>query len=357
MLDGNLDPNHNHLFRIIQSNTGKETFVKPDRHRHDEVLGQYIVSLLLKIDVNEWEYSSYFSSNRLSEKDAKRLIAKKPYLGDMQTVFKAKGVTPDTRRMALEELEKEGIEHTGKWLGKDRLIVKKWDTIDDCVDDIGTKEGKSFFDYYIKDGGKMDFDYWPEDVSWFKDELLDYVHKEESELFKKMGDYLAKEHPDQLADLFSDEDEEESSYDPSDRHDVEKLLDESDDGDAMQALRSAGEAGSRGGAEGEASKIFQAEVEKNPYLFFTTGEKAFKNKKPRWSKKLQEWDGEVIYAVPLGEVIQAVETDSYNLGHDGWAEALGDGALNPETPYNGMTDFDWEYAKERFVEALQELLE
>lgn len=309
------------------------------------LIGKYLVDLLLKVNgIKQWEGSREFSPSMLGKEDAQRLLDGKPFLADLRTVFNAKGVTPATKKMVLKTLEKEDITHHNVWLN-DRLIVLEWDNIDEAVDDIATTEGKSFYKYYITDGGMHDAD-WPSSVdSYQQSDFLTALKKSDPETLKKLGEYLANEHPD-LVEEFDD-------YDPTDLDNVNELLRNSEDDTVFDAMKQAIAAGHESGAQAEAFKIFQKSVDSNEFLFFKQPPPKGR-KRPVYTGKFV-WDTPLVMAVPMATIIDLLD-DAYTLQGDGWVGTVEGSQINPETPYHGFTDYDDDYANTIFIEKVEEFL-
>jgi hypothetical protein len=322
------------------------------------LLGKYIVDLLLQMNsIKSWDKNSEFSPSYLDQADATRLIEAKPNLGDLKTVFKAKGVTPATKRMVINALNKAEVEYVdkpkGRWFEKDKLVVKEWNDIDDAIDDLATEDGKRFYEHYIKENNVAVYDH--PGLEYYRGDLLAALKKDDPDLFRRLGDYLQSEYADTIADMF------DGAFDPTSVREIEELLKEVDDHVVDEAMSNAVLSGLEAGIEGEAHKTFNKEIAgKSLYFLHSSvpgepGKPWKKLKKPKWTHELV-WDVPVMLAVPIAEVVDLLD-DSENLAYEGWIDSLGDDyKIDPQEPYNGFDGYDDDVAAERFLEEIHDQL-
>jgi hypothetical protein len=257
-------------------------------------------------------------------------------------------------------------------LNDQEVVIHKWKDMDDCVDDIATKDGKRYYEYYIKDDNdfiaQADFGA-SYDSSTARNFLFD-LEKQDKELLTKFGQWLYLEHKDNV-----DIDDIVEDYDPSNVRHIMMLVDDVEDDAFKEAVESAMRTGSEVGAQNEAFKIFRNEIEKNGYLQWKTTKSvevppegthvdpkdidknltlrpSAPDEKHEWTGKFM-WDTEVGFVLTISQVAERLDKIGESIGEI--AEEL-EAQIDPSEPYYGMSDFDDESATERFIEEIHQIL-
>ena len=301
-------------------------------HKNLGDIGKYIVDLLLRSKViKSWSKDSAFHPSDLDEQDAARLIARKPYLGDLHAVYKIKGPTPDTQKLFLQELLHLDVSTTDVWIFKDTLAVRQWENIDDCIDDMGNRTAK----YYAKlQNGDEQIEFYdiPDPESYTVDQLLSSLKPER---LVAVGRWLGKRHRDIVKDM-------DGAYDPADADSIRELYRESDDDELKSAFTRAYANGLESGAMDEASRLLKRGVDSNKHIFFFADGK--------WTGDFT-WDAPVALGATMAEILANLD----ELPHGEWEEIL-DAKIEVDEPYNGLSDYSDDAAAETFSEEVHELL-
>ena len=247
--------------------------------------------------------------------------------------------------------------------GKNNVILREWNDIQGCIEEIGTDQGKRYYEAYIKnDRWVYDIDtsvsYEDSDAS---DLLFQLEKKKEKELIKKLGEWFFTKYKDDydINDIAED-------YDPENYHDIIILDDEVEDDDFRLAVTSAISNGKEMGAQNEAFNIFKKAVESCPNLFWlkTTGNQQSYHNQGVLPDEEKDWTGQFIWDAPVAFIVSIEDmtplldvlgeiTNTYGVGEI--AEKL-DAEIDMESPYNGFDDYDKEAAVESFIENIKELL-
>lgn len=313
--------------------------------RNKDVVGDHLVDLMLAHrEIKQWTSPSMFHPKEntivpgdLTAAQALRLVDGRPDLCDFQTIFKAKGDTPETRAKAMEQLEEQSSDHTKDWIG-DRLVIARYDNVLDLAEDIvAEKTGRRGRTNWIIDIVRGDEHYEIHGDPGFTDDEFKRMLRELPAADREaLGRHLAKVHPDVVDELF------EEDYDPNDADHVWQVIDEADDDEIKSALRSAGVTGLEVGINDEVHQFFEKAVQNNRYVLF-------QSEGDKWTGTMAH-DTPCVFAIPLSRLALLIdEADGW--GIKDYADDL-EARLNLEEPHYGFNDYNREAAVERLADEL-----
>jgi hypothetical protein len=266
---------------------------------------------------------------------------------------------PQVAMVLAEEIVKENPDQFSK-LGEDKFIVKKWTDVDDCIDDIGTTDGKSFYKFYIKDDNWVySADFFP---NYDDDNARDLMASLEPELLTKLGQWfydIQKNHID-ITEIVE-------NYDPSSIDDIIDLDNEVEDEDFRHVVQSAIASGLEAGAQNAAYKVFETAMERSDYLMFKTEKTpdlpamARPGRYQHLASDTEQWTGEFQFDTEIAFVITKeqlahsldgfLDSDISNI-----AESL-NAQIDMQEPRYGFDEWDQGVSKERFADDISELIE
>lgn len=265
----------------------------------------------------------------------RRLIDAKPEMGSISILHRLHGVTDVLKQKIVEALDEEEATHEG-W-EQDRLIVARYDSLDDLIETVGGSNAKWVHKLLA---GEVDFhDFENVADSYDRKRLINHL---DPETLTRLGTYLQENYPDEVEDEF------DGDFDPGDVDQVIALADTVNDDDLQNACDRAVQEASRVGAENDAYEALVKTIENNPYIVATRYDNA--------GQKGFTWDSPAAITVPVADVVDLIEKGSIPTGHaDDWLDNLGE-KLELHEPRYGWSGHDDDAEKEYFIENVHEFI-
>jgi hypothetical protein len=188
-----------------------------------------------------------FAVSDLPEETQNELFEKKPNLATTSYQYKKFGWSEELGKKVINSLANADIRC--RHATKDYLIIEHFASWVDLLKEYGDRETEYCADN-IDDTQDMNFEPIPDSL-W--DDLP-------NDSIKMIGAYYAKEQPDLVASWEEEEDEE---FDPNHLDDVWNLV-KYEDGDIMDALRSASMTAQENGAQSQMFKALKATLDSPP---------------------------------------------------------------------------------------------
>lgn len=306
----------------------------------------YIVTLL-KMDIIKgirgggYAPENNFAINDLASDQIENLLKEKPQLGNFSHRLKYQGITEDFKENLLNYILKNlngfySYQHSkppAHWVN-DEIHFKTWQGIGDLVPEFSNNQTA----VYISSDDM--FDHW--DFGVHRDSVISLVDDLPLQYQIKLGEYVAsKMNEDELED-----------FDPTDTGEIVRYLEDNDEDEIYDSLRSACDDAHRSGAIDEAvTALFNAI--KDSISEMAAGELRMDDEK-------MTWDTEFTLVMSAQDAARIADNsvedeDSYDLSMYEilWgSDAESDQVFKVEEPYYGWSGYDSKHAVSQAIEML-----
>lgn len=261
----------------------------------------------------------------------KKVAAKNPELLTAPAAYKALGDTAIVRKkyteLFIDSLSKEDRIHDERWTSEG-LVVKKFTDFEGLVEYFNTREN-NLEELLDRDH----FAYHQDNYS--TDDYRSVMKELPNNELTMVGDYLAKNYPEVIEDLFDGE------YDPSDLDHIMDVIEETDDNNITMACRLAFMSGIEAGAEKQAHESLMNAFNKQRYIYVMENGKLSQSITAKTNL-----DADFYIIVPLKDLAKHLQADpeyAERVSDDDWRDAL-DMEIHDPRPHYGWDEMDYEYA-------------
>lgn len=293
--------------------------------------------LLIDKTVTAWNKDALVKPGGLTPDDVARLIAAKPGLGDLSTLFRVQGASAEVKTLLVEWCRAESLDMTGDWQG-DKLVIERFKDVGAMIAACGD-HGAQWF-YKILEG---DDAFEIHDVTAETRNIEGFIRALPAATLSALGHYLRDKYVDDADDI--------AEYDPADASTVCELAAQMDDGEVQQAADWAMQDGLQIGAQNEMYEMFWNAIKQHDAIVFVD---------PAGAPAEAQHDTACWFVLPIDTIMayigqHGLDEAAATIGNAGFAAAF-EAKIALSEPRYGFSGYDEAVAQERFDALVDEFL-